>query len=97
MALFRRIRLSCVMSVVPVHANLSDCSSFEKGVQLDLSQASKILAEVSYLNIENTKLLNVVQRLLMFESDIYIALSESGWDRNEKPCPVDYIKSRMKS
>lgn len=85
------------MNVVPVYTGLSDFSSFEKGIQLDLSQASEVLAEVSYLNIENTKLLNVVQHLLKFESSIYIALSENGWDRNEKPCPVDYIKSKMKS
>ncbi len=97
MALLSRNRLSCVMSVVPVITGLDCCSSFEKGMQLDLDQISKVMAEVSYLKIENQKLLNVIQRLLKVESDIYIALSEGGWDRNEKPCPVDYIKSRMKS
>lgn len=85
------------MNVVPVLAGLGGSSSFEKCVQLDPVQISKILAEVSYLSIENKKLLNTVQHLLKLESDVYMALSEIGWDRNEKPCPIEYIKSKMKS
>ena len=85
------------MSAIPIHNIDGRLCSFEKNIDLSPERVSKILAENSYLSIENKKLEAVVLRLLKVESDIYQALSENGWDRTQKPDPVEYIRTKMKS
>lgn len=86
-----------VMSSVPKDIVQSELAVFDSEIKMSTFEASKIVAENSALKIQNQKLIIMLQNLSKRESDIYIYLTGCGWDRNNKPDPLDFIKQKLHS